>query len=96
MSNKKTPSRYTWAKAMNGKNATRINNKTKEIENFTKKPNGEWRSLSRPLKPQPKSVQNKAAAIASKKKGYNVDKAFKVLGQKRPTKKKRSTNKRKR
>jgi hypothetical protein len=83
--------KYTWVKEQSGKVATRIDNKTKRIEYFRKdKDSGEWRSLNYPYKPQPKSVQKKAAMIASKKKGYNVDKGFKVLGRKNPKRKTKS------
>jgi hypothetical protein len=82
MSAKKTRKSYTWAKGSSGQNATRIDNKTKQIETFFKK-DGEWRSTKYPLRKQPQSVQKKAALISKKRKGFNVEKAFKVLGRKR-------------
>lgn len=91
MGAKRTAKSYTWVKESSGKVATRIDNKTKNIEYFRKdKDSGEWRSLNFPFKTQPKSVQKKAAMVASKKKGYNVDKGFKVLGEKRPKKRKKT------
>ena len=81
MSNKRTKKSYTWAKANSGQIATRIDNKTKKIESFIKTKDGEWKSTSFPLRKQPQSVQKKAAMIAKKRKGFNIDKAFKVLAK---------------